>query len=160
MSKPAPPRYSDTISARRASSSTRRTRSDTSPTIPAPGQPCRSPKVVAMALETLREGLALLRREHFRGVRQGARKAPRRLVGEAHLLRPQRLDRGRVDLVLGQELDRLGARGARRLAQRREVLRRVLEDRRQALLLVLGGVDLDRSEEHTSELQSHSFISY
>src|SRR6185436_82812 len=29
------------------------------------------------------------------------------------------------------------------LAQRRKVLRRVLEDRRQALLLVLGRVDLD-----------------
>src|SRR6185295_3326940 len=95
----------------------------------------RSAPPVAVALEALRKALALLRREHLGRLRQGAAEAPRGLVGEPQLLDPQRFDGGGIDPVLGEQLDRLRARGAEFLAQGREVLRRILDDRRETLLL-------------------------
>ena len=57
--------------------------------------------------------------------------------------RAQRLERPRVHRILRQELERFAARGVQVAAHRRELSQGVLDDRLEALLLLLGGVDLD-----------------
>src|SRR5512146_2938370 len=137
--KPAWPRYSDTISARRGSSSISRMRAATRAVyLSAP-----VPAAAAHALHALRELLALQRREHLGGVRERVGDALGGLLGELHLLGAQLLERGPVHVVAGEKVHRLQPRLAQAAAQRHEVLRRALDDRPELLLLRLGGVDLD-----------------
>src|SRR5689334_13822645 len=69
------------------------------------------------------------------------------------MLGAQRLDRAAVDGVGRQERDRLCARRARLLAQRQEILHRLLYDRFEPLLLRIGGIDLDiQMLEHSVEM--------
>src|SRR5712691_8647797 len=86
---------------------------------------------VAMGLHARGEFLALRGGEHFGGVRKGLRDAARRLLGELKVLGTQRFDRGTVDGVPGEQLDRLLARRLHFLAKRQQVFRRLLHDRRQ-----------------------------
>jgi hypothetical protein len=72
-----------------------------------------------------------------------ARQPLRRLVGELELPRAQRLDRRRIDPLLGEKLDRLAAPGVQALAHRQQVPCRLLHDRLELALLLLAGVDLD-----------------
>jgi hypothetical protein len=91
----------------------------------------------------LGEALALRRRQHLGRLADRARQAARGIVGQAQLLRAQRLDRRGVDPVLREELDRLAASGVQVLARGQQVLCRLLHDWLELLLLLLGGVDLD-----------------
>src|SRR5437773_9143124 len=97
----------------------------------------------AMLLHPRRELLALCGCEYLRRVAKSSHDAARRLLGELEMLGAQRLDRGPVDAVLREQLERLPARLAYPLAKRQQVFRRLLNDRRELLLLLLGGVDLD-----------------
>src|SRR5207249_4434361 len=103
-----------------------------------------------------RELPALRGSEYFGRVGKGLRNAPGRLLGELEMLGAQRLDRGPVDAVLREQLERFPARLAYPLAQRQQVFRRLLHDRREFLLLLLGGVDLDvKVLEHAIEVLVH-----
>src|SRR5207302_9904665 len=65
----------------------------------------------------------------------------------------QRLERRRIESLLREELDRFTPPGVQLLAQRQQVLRRLLHDRLELLLLRLGGVDLDvQVLEHAIEM--------
>src|SRR5262249_3014917 len=144
--KPGSPRYSDTISASRASSSIRRMRSAMPPELYAPADALASSAVApasAEPLHALGDLLALSGSQHLRDVGERLREALRRLLGELELLRAQRLDRAAVDRVRGEEIHRLLACGARLVAQRQAILDRLLHDRLELLLLLLGRVDLD-----------------
>src|SRR5438552_15292357 len=90
------------------------------------------------------ELLALRGSEYFGRVGKGLRNAPGRLLGELEMLGAERLDRPPVDTVLREQLERFPARLAYPLAKRQQVFGRLLHDRRELLLLLLGGVDLDR----------------
>src|SRR6267378_8237889 len=103
-----------------------------------------------------REFLALRGSEYLGRVGKGLRNASGRLLGELEMLGAQRLDRGAVDAVLREQLERLPARLAYPLAKRQQVFRRLLHDRRQFLLLLVRGVDLDvKVLEHAIEVLVH-----
>ena len=107
-------------------------------------------------LHARREFLALRGSEYFGSVGKGLRNASGRLLGELEVLGAQRLDRGPVDAVLREQLERFPARLAYPLAQRQQVFRRLLHDRREFLLLLLGGVDFDvKVLEHAIEVLVH-----
>src|SRR5499427_7914974 len=138
--KPDSPRYSDTISASRASSSIRRIRSVMPPELYAPADaPASSAAMPAPAegLHALGDLLSLSGSQNLGHVREGLREALGRLVGELELLRAQCFDRAAVDRVGGEKVHRLLARGARLVAQREEVLDRLLHDRLELLLLLV-----------------------
>src|SRR6266571_323217 len=104
-------------------------------------------------LHARREFLALRGSEYFGRVGKGLRNAPGRLLGELEMLGAERLDRGPVDAVLREQLERFPARLAYSLAKRQQVFGRLLHDRRELLLLLLGGVDLDvKVLEHAIEV--------
>src|SRR5262245_14110103 len=65
-------------------------------------------------------------------------------VGERQLLRAKRLDGGAVDRRPQQQLTAALARGVRLLAHRNEITHRRFDHGAQPLLLLVGGVDLDR----------------
>src|SRR5258706_13381510 len=72
------------------------------------------------------------------------------------MLGTQRFDRGAVDGVPGEQLERLLARTLHFLAKRQQVLCRLLKDRRQVLLLLAGGVGFDvKVLEHALEVLVH-----
>src|SRR5438876_6810402 len=99
------------------------------------------------------ELLALRGSEYFGRVGKGLRNAPGRLLGELEMLGTERLDRPPVDAVLREQLERFPARLAYPLAKRQQVFGRLLHDRRELLLLLLGGVDLDvKMLEHAIEV--------
>src|SRR5436309_14935650 len=107
-------------------------------------------------LHARREFLALRGGEYLGRVGKGLRNASGRLLGELEMLGAQRLDRGPVDAVLREQLERFPARLAYQLAKRQQVFRRLLHDRREFLLLLLGGVDLDvKVLEHAIEVLVH-----
>src|SRR5262249_15730851 len=113
--KPDSPRYSDTISASRESSSIRRIRSAMPPELYAPADaPASSAAVPAPAegLNALGDLLALSGSQHLGHVGEGLREALRRLVGDLELFRAQRLRRAAGDGVGGEKVHRLLARGA------------------------------------------------
>src|SRR5215510_9805227 len=86
--KPDSPRYSETISASRASSSIRRIRSAMPPELYAPADAPASSAVVAAtaeALHALGDLLALGGSQHLGHVGDSLREALRRLVGELEL---------------------------------------------------------------------------
>src|SRR5207245_8808412 len=75
---------------------------------------------------------------------------------ELEVLGAQRLDRGPVDAVLREQLERFPSRLAYPLAKRQQVFRRLPHDTRELLLLLLGGVDLDvKVLEHPIEVLVH-----
>src|SRR6266705_5941376 len=107
-------------------------------------------------LHARREFLALRGSEYFGRVGKGLRNAPGRLLGELEMLGAERLDRPPVDAVLREQLERFPARLAYPLAKRQQVFGRLLHDRRELLLLLLGGVDLDvKVLEHAIEVLVH-----
>src|SRR5437899_6601711 len=107
-------------------------------------------------LHARREFLALRGGEYLGRVGKGLRNASGRLLGELEVLGAQRLDRGPVDAVLREQLERFPSRLAYPLAKRQQVFRRLLHDRRELLLLLLGGVDLDvKVLEHAIEVLVH-----
>src|SRR3954470_17195951 len=142
--KPALPRYSLTIAARRESSSIRRTRSPTmihQSEVPSTMMP-RHPRTTAR--HPVRDFPALLRIEHFGGVGQGLRDTCARGLRQPDLLGAQTLDCSTIDGGGGQERDRLSARALRLLLQRPQIGGRSLGNRRELDLLVLRCVELDR----------------
>ncbi len=74
----------------------------------------------AMLLHARGELLTLRGSEHFGGVAKGLCDAARRLLGELQMLGAQSLDRGPVDAVLREQLERFPARLAYPLAQRQQ----------------------------------------
>src|SRR5437773_5607997 len=107
-------------------------------------------------LHARREFLALRGGEYLGRVGKGLRNASGRLLGELEMLGAQRLDRGPVDAVLREQLERFPARLAYPLAKRQQVFRRLLHDRRELLLLLLGGVDFDvKVLEHAIDVLVH-----
>src|SRR5437773_187937 len=107
-------------------------------------------------LHARREFLALRGGEYLGRVGKGLRNASGRLLGELEMLGAQRLDRGPVDAVPREQLERFPARLVYPLAKRQQVFRRLLHDRRELLLLLLGGVDLDVEVlEHAIEVLVH-----
>src|SRR6266705_794497 len=110
----------------------------------------------AMLFHARGELLALRSGEHFGGVAKGLRDAPGGLLGELEVLGAQCFDRGAVDGVPGERLERLLARALHFLAQRQQVFHRLLHDRREPLLLFIGGVDFDVEVlEHAIEVLVH-----
>src|SRR5947209_1804006 len=110
----------------------------------------------AMLLHARGELLALRSGEHFGGVAKGLRDAPRRLLGELQVLGARRFDRGAIDSVPSERLERLLARALHFLAQRQQVFHRLLHDRREPLFLLVGGIDLDvKVLEHAIEVLVH-----
>src|ERR1700694_2985665 len=133
---PASPRYSATIAARRESSSISRMRCATRASLPAvPATP--------VARRALGEGLALLGGQDLGGVGKRLREAPRRAVRQANLRGAQLLDRRAVDVRSREQLDRLAPGLARLLAQRRELLGRILGNDGELLLLIGRRAGLD-----------------
>src|SRR5262245_36113255 len=109
-----------------------------------------------MALDVLRDSLTLLRSKDFGRVRNDLCDSPGRLLGELNLLGAQRFDRSAVDCVAREKLYRLRARGVHLPAQRQQIRGRLLHDRCEPLLLLLGGIDLDvEMLEHAIEVLVH-----
>src|SRR3954454_22108875 len=103
--KPALPRDSLTIAARRESSSIRRTRSPTmihQSEVPSTMMP-RHPRTTAR--HPVRDFPALLGVEHIGGVGQGLRDTFARGLPKPELFAPQARARGTIDRGCGQERD-------------------------------------------------------
>src|SRR5262245_39131328 len=182
--KPASPRYSATISARRGSSSIRSMRPPMRRLYRSSRQrrssglyhgvgathrmgrravPCFVPalpsapgSLPAMALDVLGDSFTLLRSKDFGRVRSDLRDAPGRLLGELNVLGAQRFDRSAIDCVAREQLYRLRARRLHLPAQRQQIRRRLFHDRCEPLLLFLRGIDLDvEMLEHAIEVLVH-----
>src|SRR5712691_8474523 len=139
--KPALPRYSLTMSARRESSSIKRTLAVTTTSHPSTAVPA-CPRTTEC--HPVRDFPALFGTQHFGGVGQRLRDALARRFREPDLLGAQPLDRSTIDGGRGQERDRLAARGLRLLSQRAQIGDCGLGDAGEFPLLVRRGVELDR----------------
>src|SRR3978361_526215 len=152
--KPALPRYSATMPARRESSSIRRVRSPTNmdhvyrpPMLVArrPRGSTAMPAGPGAAVESrhpIRDLVALLRIEHLGGVGHRLGDALARGFRERDLIGPQPLDCTTIDGGGGQERDRLAARGLGFLVQRAQVVDGALGDAGDLDLLIRAGVEL------------------
>src|SRR4029079_12557788 len=146
--KPAPARYSLTMPARRASSSTSRMRWVITPSLAAGSlgtiRPARSTVPLVPFLHALGDFLALVRRQHLGGVGERLRHPFRSCIGGLHLLGAQPLDRSAVDRRRGKQLRPALACFASLLAQRTQVLRRALGDIDQLAGLLGRRIDFHR----------------
>src|SRR5579871_4461740 len=102
--KPALPRYSPIMPARRASSSIRRTRAFTN--VLSAAMPGRPGAAAAEQNDPVRDLAALLRAQHIRSVRQRLHDALARRIGEHDLLGAQLLEGSTVDGRRRQQCER------------------------------------------------------
>src|SRR5262245_39773121 len=141
---PAPARYSLTMLARRASSSTSRMRWVITPSLAAALLGTLGTLVPLMPLlHALGELLALVGRQHLGCIGERLRHPLRQRVRGLHLLGAQPLDRSAVDRRRREQLHAALARFANLLAQRPQILGRALGDVGQFGSLLGGRVDLD-----------------
>src|ERR1700736_6173366 len=141
--KPALPRYSLSIPARRKSSSIKRTRLSKDAV-----NPCPSTAMPARPRTTECDPVchlpALFGIEHVDRIRQCLCDALARRFRKHDLLRAQPLDCSMIDGGSGQKRDRLGPRSLRLLPQRPQIADGSLGNVRDLDLLVRCGVELDR----------------
>ncbi|OLB99193.1 MAG: hypothetical protein AUH30_05780 [Candidatus Rokubacteria bacterium 13_1_40CM_68_15] len=99
--------------------------------------------VAVPAVDALGELLPLFWREHVGDIGERLSEALRRVLGQLQLICPKRLERGPIDVLLRQQLDRLPARVVYPRPHRQQIVRSPLHDRGKLLLLRLSGFDLD-----------------